>query len=34
VTATSRTSGDPAAVIHTEDLTKVYAGADFALSTS
>jgi len=28
--ATSRTSGDPAAVIHTEDLTKVYAGADFA----
>jgi len=28
--ATSRTSGDSAAVIHTEDLTKVYAGADFA----
>ena len=28
--ATSRPSGDPAAVIHTEDLTKVYPGADFA----
>jgi len=28
--ATSRTNGDGAAVIHTEDLTKVYAGADFA----
>jgi ABC-2 type transport system ATP-binding protein len=28
--ATGRSSGDPAAVIHTRDLTKVYAGADFA----
>jgi ABC-2 type transport system ATP-binding protein len=28
--ATSLTNGEPAAVIHTEDLTKVYPGADFA----
>ena len=28
--ATSSTSSSPAGVIHTEDLTKVYAGADFA----
>ena len=28
--ATSSTGGRPAAVIHTEDLTKVYPGADFA----
>ena len=28
--ATSSTEGRPAAVIHTEDLTKVYPGADFA----